>query len=202
MNKKIAMSGLSIMAALMMLGGATYAQFASSATTTENTFATGNADLRIAVDTGAGEPSEGSFLSSIAGANFDNIAPGFDDRYLFWLKNTSESNIDLNLTADLLNLDQDPDNTDPNTNLDEALLIRWVCDLDGNHSLDPVTETTSEFSVRQWIDGGFASLGSLNAGETMFCGMYSRVPMSVTNDIANETISFDVKYDATQVVVP
>ena len=196
MNKKIAMSGLSIFAALAVMGGATFAAFTDTATATNNTFASGNADLLIAVDGGLGEPNLEVFAPSIAGADFDNVFPGFNQNFMFWLKNTSDSNIELNITADLLNLVQ------TGTDLDDALLIKWVCDLNNDTVLDQNTEASSEFSVRQWVDGGFATLGSLAQNEAMKCGMYSRVPTTATNDIAGESISFDVTYDATQSVAP
>lgn len=47
MNSKIAMSALSIMGSLAIMGGATFAFFSSSATSTGNVFASGNLELLI-----------------------------------------------------------------------------------------------------------------------------------------------------------
>lgn len=51
MNKKIALSGLSILAALALMGGATFAYFSDVGTSTGNTFSTGNLDLKLTDDT-------------------------------------------------------------------------------------------------------------------------------------------------------
>ena len=47
MNSKIAMSGLSILASLAVMGGATFAFFSSAATSTANTFAAGSLVLQV-----------------------------------------------------------------------------------------------------------------------------------------------------------
>lgn len=47
MNKKIALSGLSIFAALALIGGATFAFFSDEETSENNTFTAGEIDLQI-----------------------------------------------------------------------------------------------------------------------------------------------------------
>lgn len=47
-NRKIAMSGMSILASLALMGGATFAFFSDSGTSTGNTFSTGTLDLKLA----------------------------------------------------------------------------------------------------------------------------------------------------------
>src|SRR5690606_3099547 len=46
-NKKIAMSAFSIVTALSLVGGATYAFFTAQAVSTNNTFTTGNVEISI-----------------------------------------------------------------------------------------------------------------------------------------------------------
>ena len=53
MNTKIALSGLSIFAALALVGGATFAFFSDSGTSSGNTFATGSMDLKLANGVGS-----------------------------------------------------------------------------------------------------------------------------------------------------
>ena len=50
MNKKIMMSGLSIVSALTLLGGTAFAAFTGSSVASNNTFSTGAADLKISSD--------------------------------------------------------------------------------------------------------------------------------------------------------
>lgn len=189
MNTKIALSGFSIITALALTAGATFALFTDQASSNNNSFTSGNASLEIAEDTGSGP---GTFSPSIAGVTFNNIFPGFDDRHLFWLKNTSTSPIDLNLTADLADLTGGP------AELDDALLIKWICDTSGNGGFEAGDAESSEFSVAAWLSGGNASIGSLTPGEQMICSMNARVLDTATDDISGETLGFDVLYDATQ----
>ena len=69
-NRKIAMSAMSILTALGMTAGATFAFFSDTATSTANTFATGSFDLRLSDDNETVQDSiAGTFNSSI-------MAPG------------------------------------------------------------------------------------------------------------------------------
>jgi len=102
---RIGLSLLSILVALSLMAGATFAFFNDTATSTGNTFSTGNASLLIATDTGEGLPADGEFSESIAGPIIDNLFPGSSDRFLFWLKNDSSSDIELDLTADIASVD-------------------------------------------------------------------------------------------------
>lgn len=184
------MSGLSIVAALTIMGGATFAAFSDSATTTANTFATGNADLQIAVN--STDPLV--FSDSIAGPNFSGILPGQTKNFDFWLKNNSTATLTLDLTADVSSITPSEDGAQ---GIDNALLISWVCDSNGNNSLGDESPT-AEFSPRDWLNGGNASVGSLAAGAQKFCRMSGRLPSSADSTVANQSVAFDVRYDATQ----
>ena len=194
MNKKIAMSLMSITAALVVMGGATYAAFSGSATATNNTFAAGNANLEIAVDNNGPV----AFGPTIAGPNFTGILPGQTKTFDFWLKNTSSDTLTLDLVADVSALNPDPD---ADQAIDNVLLISWNCDTDFDNSLGNNTPSAA-FSPRDWLVGGNASVGSLPSGEDMFCRMIGTLPLSADNTVAGETVAFDVKYDATQAVAP
>ena len=51
MNKKIALSAMSILASLALLGGATFAFFSDAGTSSNNVFATGTLDLKLSDST-------------------------------------------------------------------------------------------------------------------------------------------------------
>ena len=71
MNSKIAMSGLSILASFAIMGGATFAFFSSSATSTGNVFAAGNLVLQVDdLDETTPAPTVNASL------NFTDLAPG------------------------------------------------------------------------------------------------------------------------------
>lgn len=190
------MSALSIVSALTIMGGATYAAFSGSATATNNTFATGNADLQIALDTGNNTEV---FGSNIAGPTFTGILPGQTKTFNFWLKNNSTTPIGLDVTADVSGIDPADDNSQV---IDNTLLVSWTCDTNGNNSLGDETPTP-EFSPRDWLNGGNASLFlNLGSGVQRFCQMTGRLPSSADNTVAGQSVAFDVKYDGSQVAAP
>lgn len=72
-NKKIIISGISILTAIALMGGATYAFFSDSGTSSSNVFATGTLDLKLS-DTGSGPESDQD--SVIASFGSSTLAPG------------------------------------------------------------------------------------------------------------------------------
>jgi predicted ribosomally synthesized peptide with SipW-like signal peptide len=73
MNSKIAMSGLSILASFAIMGGATFAFFSSSATSTGNVFAAGTMELMLD-DNNQGNPTPVSTVD--ASITDQNLVPG------------------------------------------------------------------------------------------------------------------------------
>lgn len=192
MTTRIGLSLLSIVMALTLMAGATYAFFSDQATTTGNTFSTGNASLEIATHTGSGP---GGYGASIEGPTFNNLFPGFSDRSLFWLRNSSTSDVDMDLTADVAA-------TVPASGpLGDTLLIKWRCDVDGNGGIADNT-FSPEFTPIDWEAGGNAALGSLEQNEQMICEMSFRIPATATNDVAGKTVTFNGIYDGVQVATP
>lgn len=200
------MSAVSIVTALALAGGATYAFFSDSAQSTDNTFSTGNADLQIAEDVlPQGDP--GTYLGSITGVNFSNIAPGFSMDKDFWLKNDSAGNFSMDVTADLTNLT----GTTPGT-LPDVLMVKFTCDTD-NNGLGTGTDTiTPEKSVSDWISQSPVALGTIgpNQGasnattssdkDELFCRMTASLSPELGSEIAGKDLSFDGVFDGTQVL--
>lgn len=187
------MSAMSILSALTIMGGATYAAFSGSASATSNTFATSTAELLISSDPSG---TEGTFSPTVDGQDFSGVLPGQTKTFNFWLKNNS-SDMAMSLVADVSAI---VDADDSSQQLDNQLLVSWTCDSDGDNSLGDETPSP-EFSPRDWLVGGNASiLASLPASTKRFCQMTGRLPSTATNDAAGETMSFDVMYDGTQIV--
>ncbi|MBI5044398.1 MAG: hypothetical protein HZC02_00550 [Candidatus Levybacteria bacterium] len=69
-NRKIALSSMSIFASLALMGGATFAFFSDSATSTGNSFAAGSFDLKIGTSAPAASDSIGAVFASA------NMIPG------------------------------------------------------------------------------------------------------------------------------
>ncbi len=191
MNKKIVFSVVSIFSALAIMGGATFAAFSDTATTTGNTFATGNADLQVAPDVSG---NAGTFVETMPGPTFSGMFPGQTKTFDFWLKNNSTATIPLDLTADISAIN--PSN-DGDQQLDNVLLVSWLCDIDHDNSLGNNT-ATAEFSPRDWLNGGNASVGSLGPNQQMFCRMIGRLPSSADSTVAGQTVIFDALYGGVQ----
>lgn len=195
------MSAMSIVTALALAGGATFAFFSDTATSSDNTFSTGNADLLIAPE---GPESPGSYSDSIAGFIASNLIPGFEDDFVFWLKNGSSADMSFDLVGSFANV-----STTGNADIANQLTAQITCmsDTDNNGSLDTTIATSGTFSVNGWA-GGPQSLGTLgpNDGDSdgtgpdeAECTMHVVLPDGLNSTYENSSAEFDGVFDATQV---
>lgn len=193
MNRRIALGSLSILSTLVLVAGATVALFTDQAESKGNTFSTGNADLQIALEA----ESPGAYGDDIPAPAFEaeNIAPGFNQDFTFWLKNNSSADIGLDVMVELNNLGGDPE-------LQDALLVKFTCARKGDGS--PVVETTQK-SVSAW--GVAESLGTLTenddgldgtGADEMECQMNVELPSDVEDDVADMGVTYDGVFNATQ----
>lgn len=204
MNRKILISGFSIFSALALMGGSAFALFSSQATSQNNTFATGNADLQIAEDILPGDPD--IYGSNIPAPAVDQagIFPGFTQGYKFWLKNNSTSTISLDLNTtfdDVVIIGGSP-------TLADELTAQFTCvsDTDSNGSFDTTIATTGTSSINGW-DAGSSAMGTLGpndatsdgqgADETL-CTMTVSLPGSSTDTVAGASLRFDGVFNGTQ----
>src|SRR3989344_1186372 len=98
MNTRIALSAVSIFAALAIMGGATYAAFTDTASSQDNTFSTGSASLLISDSSDPGDDPV-AYAENITGATFTGMFPGQVVEKDFWLKN--DGSVALAATVDL-----------------------------------------------------------------------------------------------------
>lgn len=183
MNKKIAMSLMSISAALLVMGGATYAAFSGQATLANNTFASGNADLvisRTAADSG--------FASSVTGFTGSNLFPGYSENFNFWLNNNSSSDISLNTIAKFVDVSTTFGNSEL---LQDAMKVSFQCGGDA---------VAGPYSVNEWEAGQAPVSSNLAKGATTACVMTVTLPTTADNSVAGADVNFDVQFDATQVL--
>lgn len=122
MNSKIALSGLSILAALAIVGGATYAAFSSAASNTGNTFGAGSLTLKI---NGFGGSTSTPIFS------VSNAAPGSSSGPL--LLNLSNTGTVNGSTTKLTGIDVTPSGDPPN--LGGKLTLTLYNDVDDNGTL-------------------------------------------------------------------
>ncbi len=203
-NKRIVISGLSILSSLALMAGASFALFSDSASSQDNKFSTGNADLQIAEDVvPQGDP--GTYFDSITGVSFSDIAPGFTMNKDFWLKNNSAGDFGMNLTVDL----NDLKGTTPDP-LDDNLMVMFRCDTDQTPGINEGDATTVSKSVADWLTGDPVALPSVGANEgasnattasdqdELLCRMTASLSSEVGNAVEGTDLSFDVFFEGTQ----
>ncbi len=204
-NRKIAMSAMSIVTALALAGGATFAFFSDTATSNDNTFSTGNADLQITNDeTSPPTDPELPYSNLIAGVSFSDIAPGFSEDKDFWLKNNSSGDFGMDVKVDLASIVAGPD-------LGDELMIGFRCDTDED-GIDDGDTVIAAKSVNTWgtdLPVALAAIGAHQDPEVgatttsdqdeLLCRMTASVSEEATNDIAGESVTFDGVFDGTQI---
>ncbi len=178
-NRKIALSGLSILSALTMVAASAFAQFTAQATTIGNTFSSGTEHLQISTDGG------NTYHDTLPNPfNGTKITEGYSHTFNFKLHNDNTNSSDtLNVTATFAN-------GTPDGALDNALVTQFSCT---NNS---VTTTPSPFNVTA-MRGGSVSLGQILSGTDADCSLTVSMPTG-DSSLAGKTTSFDVDFNASQ----
>lgn len=202
-NTRIGLSLISILAAAAMMAGATFALFTDAASSQDNTFSTGNADLQIANDiVPPGDPDV--YANDITGVSISSLLPDQSITKDFWLKNNSSGDFSMDTTVDLGDLTGTVEGTLPN-----ELMVMFQCDTNSN-GLGDGDSSTSNKSVSDWITEDPEQLGTIGANDgpsdattqsdqdELLCRMTANLPDDVENDVAGETLSFDGIFDAIQ----
>ncbi len=172
-NRKIAMSGLSILTALTMMGGSAFAAFTTQASATGNTFSSGTENLTVSAD-------NNTFTSSIVSPfSGTNLTPGYTHTFHVFLKN--EGVDQLTVSATFANGSGDAE-------LENVLMTDFAC----TNGSDP-----SAFSVTS-MRGGSVSLGTLAPGVSTDCSLVVTLPSDVDNSASNKSSTFDVLFNGTQ----
>ena len=169
MNKKIMMSGFSILSALTLLGGTAFAAFTTSATATGNTFSTTNPNLQIQTTAGLSNSEPGFVVGG--------LVPGSSTP----VQNFNLKNADLNTDGTLALTAQF---TNPSGTLNaNNISVTINCPSSG-----AVTDT-----VANWISTPH-NLGNLAPNTTQSCTMVATLANGVGNADANKTITFDAVF--------
>lgn len=197
-------SGAIVFGVLAAVAGISSALFTSSpATATPNTFATGSANLQIASNSGSNPVLP--YGTSIPGASVTGLTPGESEDFVFWLKNSSTDNMELDLAADLANIVKPSD-------LDSKLKVKFSCDVKASSTTERDGDTT-EKTLTTWdtdppeqmnqgadtIPGRLGKNGTANGAgsDEAKCTMTTTLDESSTS--SNTSASFDAVFTGTQV---
>lgn len=187
--KKIILSILTVVAVAGLVGGATYAVFSNKVTSGPNTFATGNADLKIAIDTDKdGTKSAWSDLVTPAfPERWTNLYPGWEDSYWIYLKNESSAPIDLKARPEVTVTSESYWEMKDKIKME----IDW---LSGGHS-------TGSWPLRDWtsVDNNPYLDPILAPGQEAGPWVVKfSIPTDAGNEIADQNIVFDLIFNGIQ----
>jgi len=183
MSKKILISlSITSVVAVIVIGG-TIAYFSDMVKSQGNTFAAGNADLKIkSTDL---EDCD-TWKDSCTGKQWEGLYPGWSDSYKIWLKNQSASPITLKVVPYIEETGSSQDLWN-NTYME----ITWA---DGSHS-------TGRYSLQEWKTNSTIELEPrLNQNQSAGPWVVKfDIPEEVGNEIANSSISFNLVFNGVQV---
>lgn len=177
MNKKIMLSGFSILTALTLMGGSALAAFTTTATASNNTFSTSNPSLVISTTTNTNT----EFGISKQGFTVTGIVPGSTtaDQH-FWLKNSDTNPDALSLNGLFTSV------TPVSGSILNDLKVTIACDVgSGSVSYGP-------YSITTWATSPI-SLGSLPSGATAACTMNATLDAGSAGD-AHQSVNFDAVF--------
>ena len=185
--KKIWLSISAIIVTMGIAAGVTYAVFTNAATSGPNTFATGNADLKIAIDTDK-DGVKSAWNDSVTPAfpeRWTNLYPGWEDSYWIYLKNESSSPITLKVRPEI-------GNNDENNLLDNIYLgFSWS---DGSHQVGP-------WPLRDWISVDNNPYLEPELPQDYDTGPWVvqfSIPTTAGNEIAEKILNFDLIFNGIQ----
>ncbi|OQX50332.1 hypothetical protein B5M47_03910 [candidate division CPR3 bacterium 4484_211] len=183
MSKRIltSLSIIGVVAAIVI--GGTIAYFSDMVATEGNTFAAGNADLKIK---STDLENCDTWKDSCTGKQWQGLYPGWSDSYKIWLKNQSASPITLKVVPYIEETGSSQDLWN-NTYME----ITWA---DGSHS-------TGKYSLQEWKTNSTIELEPrLNQDQSAGPWVVKfDIPEEVGNEIANSSISFNLVFNGVQV---
>lgn len=178
MNSKIAMSAISIMASLAVMGGATFAFFSSSAESTDNIFTAG--DLVLLVDD-IDDVSAASIVASITG---DDMAPGDTTSGFISLDNDGSMDIEkVKMAISAIPTDGDTDASDMRDVLELTVVVD---DATPDDACVGGTDVTSTIDTEVGNGGGPLLVKEFNdGGDDEFDSFFEGLPVLASGTTTN-----------------
>jgi len=186
--KRILFSILTVVAVAGLVGGATYAVFSNKATSGPNTFATGNADLKIDIDKNKNGVRDEDWQDDVDGISWSDLYPGWEDSYWIYLKNESSAPIDLRVRPEVTITSESYWEMKDKIKME----IDWRS---GGHS-------SGSWPLRDWtsVDNNPYLDPILAPGQEAGPWLVKfSIPTTAGNEIADQTINFDLIFNGIQV---
>ena len=184
MNKKIALSLLSIASALVIVGGATFAFFSDTKTSTENTFAAGTLEVSI-TDQNADTLFESEAIVS-------NWAPGDQSFVNFDVKNVGTLPVNLRGFATGTWGDSGLDSQ----NMVKVIQVeRW----DGSNWVNILSNSSGITGYFYWSPNGTnTALYTVTSGDRAQLRLTVEFDTNAGNDFQNQTFTSSLQVEAKQ----
>jgi len=184
MNKKIALSLLSIASALVIVGGATFAFFSDTKTSTENTFAAGTLEVNI-TDQNADTLFESEAIVS-------NWAPGDQSFVNFDVKNVGTLPVNLRGFATGTWGDSGLDSQ----NMVKVIQVeRW----DGSNWVNILSNSSGITGYFYWSPNGTnTALYTVTSGDRAQLRLTVEFDTNAGNDFQNQTFTSSLQVEAKQ----
>lgn len=197
---------LLILAFVALTSQTTMAAFTDTATITGNVFTTGTADLKLLQDV-AGAYDSSNYVDPLAGTSFDNIYPGWTERYPLKVVNTGTLNLTLQSYANYVS---------GNTSLGDYLTVTIRAWNDGSNAnpLDGIVqagEVTGPYgtatSITRWqnttFGGGatenpFGDLGQINVPDPVRGFVFDfEASSTLPNSLQGQSLTLDFVMNGT-----
>ncbi|MGB9903868.1 MAG: TasA family protein [Desulfotomaculales bacterium] len=191
MKKKIFASMFMIALMAALVGGATFAYFNDTETSTGNSFAAGTLDLKL----DGGDDNVVKFTAS-------NLAPGQSGKGTWTIRNAGNINGFVDLTGiTVVNTGATPGTSefaDGSGDLGANMNVRLFIDANGNGDYDtgdteiyngPLNSIASDYNLNL----------PLNSGETKYIGLAWNIPGTVGNSIQGDSVSFSMTFSLEQI---
>ena len=185
-NRKIFLSGMSILSALILMGAGAYAFFSSSATSSDNTFASGT--LNLFLDDANESAADNSVTISISASNF---APGASTSGFISLHNPGTLPIaEVEMTMDTA------ETLDPSANSDMRDVLNLTVLLDDttpDSACSGGTNLTSAIDTQVGNGSGQLTLAESDDGTDQFDAFLTGTGLAAS---ATRNVCFTVTFDS------
>lgn len=187
--KRIILSVLAIMLTVGVVSGTAYALFSDTVQVNGMILSTGNADLQISTvgrDTDLQDSATFNILNEKMYPGFTKESPDF------WLRNSSQSQIDLRVTGQLISATEDP--TGSWNALKDVVKVRFTKTSTGGSIEHTLAEWNAMPRTFDWILSPVGDSDTYRVRVTMDSGATNDAAMKMLKDIRFDFVGTQIVY--------